>query len=206
MRSFAIALLAMTACGAAAACAQSGARVRSGADPADDRDGVPASARPNVGAARQLDQEGVRSFREGRYADAARYFDGAYRLGGPSSELWNLARSRERLDDAEGATRAIEQYLAQKDLSPQDRSDAEREARILRARPSTLTVATTPAGASITVDGRSISGTSPLSIEIPAGMHTLAVRLDGYAPEARSLEARFGRAVIVSLDLTRARK
>src|ERR1019366_5558773 len=91
-------------------------------------DDVGASARrskPNLEAARELDQQGVRAFRDGRFSDAIRYFLSAYRLGGPSSELWNVARSRERMDDAETAAGAIEQYLAQRDLTSQDRAEAE---------------------------------------------------------------------------------
>lgn len=161
-------------------------------------------SRPDVAAARELDHEGVRSFREGRYADAIRYFRAAFRLGGPSSELWNVARSREKLDDPEQAASAIDEYLAQRDLSPQDRADAEREARSLRARPSVLTVTTNPAGALVLVDGKGPVGATPLSIEIPAGPHTVALRREGYSAETWPIDARFGRAVIVSLDLARA--
>ena len=82
---------------------------------------------PDLEAARELDQQGVRAFRDARFADAIRFFRSAYRLGGPSSELWNIARSRERMDDAEAASTAIVQYLAQPDLGAQDRADAERE-------------------------------------------------------------------------------
>src|SRR5260370_13765526 len=60
--------------------------------------------RTTVDAARELDQEGVRVFRERRYADAIRYFRAAYVLGGPPSELWNIAKCKERMDDAAGAT------------------------------------------------------------------------------------------------------
>src|ERR1700744_293062 len=71
------------------------------ADPAlGHAEGAP---HPTVDAARELDQQGVRSFRAGRYADAIDYFRAAYRLGGPSSELWNIVRCREGMDDAEGA-------------------------------------------------------------------------------------------------------
>jgi hypothetical protein len=195
------ACVATAACLATAACASRPARVPAGAGAADESEWVNSRARANVAAARELDREGVRSFREGRYADAIRYFRTAYRLGGPSSELWNVARTRERLDDPEGAVGAIEQYLAQRDLSAPDRAEAEREARGLRARPSVLTVTTTPPGAVVTVDGKPAAGPTPLSVEIPAGPHTIGVRHDGYAAESRPLEARFGRAVIVSLDL-----
>jgi hypothetical protein len=200
MRIFAIGLLAVTAC------SSGGARGRAASAGADDRDEVQLRGRQNVVAARALDQEGVRSFREGRYADAVRYFRAAHRLGGPSSELWNVARSRERLDDAEGAANAIEEYLAQQDLSRSDRAEAERELRAIRARTSVLTVTTNPAGALVIVDGKQTAGPTPLTVEIPPGAHTIAVRRDGYAAETRSLEARFGRAVIVSLDLAPAPK
>jgi PEGA domain len=159
-----------------------------------------------VEAARELDQNGVRSFRTGRYTDAIAYFRAAYQLGGPSSELWNIVRCREGMDDVEGAASAIDDYLAAKDLLPADRADAEREAQALRARSSTLTVTTTPSGASVTVDGRVVAGATPLSTDLRTGQHTIAVRHDGYLPGTQAVEARFGRAVIVTLDLERAAK
>ncbi len=182
----------------ATSCAPNAARPR---DPASGAGA--AGAHKSLDAARELDQAGVRLFKEGRYADAERHFGAAYRLGGPSSELWNVARCRERLDDAEGAARALEEYLAQRDLAPGDRTEAEREAGALRARPSLLTVTTTPSGAAVTVDGKPIGEPTPVSVEVAAGSHSLTVRRDGYSTETRPLEARFGRAVIVSLELAR---
>jgi hypothetical protein len=189
--------LAAFALVATAACAPAGSRTP---EPRETTRRV----RPELEAARELDQQGVRSFREGRYADAIRYFVAAFRLGGPSSELWNVARSRERMDDAEGAAASIEQYLTQRDLLPQDRAEAERELQALRARASVLTVTTVPAGALVMVDGRPAAGPTPVSIEVHAGPHTLSIHRDGYATEVRPLEARLGRAVIVSLELVRA--
>ena len=168
---------------------------------ADGEPGI--RAHPNVESARELDQEGVRAFRESRYADAIRYFRAAYRMGGPSSELWNLARSQERLDDPESAGASIEEYLTLHDLSPQDRAEAEHELRVLRTRPSNLTVTTTPPGATVIIDGRQALGPTPLSAELSAGSHMISVRRDGFVEAKRSLDARFGRAVIVALDLER---
>jgi PEGA domain len=184
----------------AAACVPSPARAP---DPSED-DGPPRRATPDLEAARELDQQGVRAFRDARFTDAIRFFRAAYRLGGPSSELWNIARSRERMDDPEAASAAIEQYLLQKDLSSQDRADADRELQALRARPSVLTVTTVPSGATVTLDGRPVPSTTPLSLEIRPGAHALSVHHDGYADAAHPVEARFGHAIIVSLDLARA--
>lgn len=191
--------LAVLALLATAACVQPGAR---GPETSDDPLAGHRTA-PDLDAARELDQQGVRAFREGRYSDAIRFFRAAYRLGGPSSELWNVARSRERMDDAESAADAIAQYLAQRDLTPQDRGEADRELQALRARPSILTVITVPPGAVVTVDGKQTAGPTPVSLEVRPGPHTLAVHHDGYAIETRPLESRFGRAVIVWLDLAR---
>ena len=169
-------------------------------------DGLPSRMRADVDGARELDREGVQSFREGRYGDAIRYFRTAYRLGGPSSELWNIARAREKADDFEGADAALREYLERSDLSWQDRSEADREARALRARPSVLTVTTTPAGAVVLIDKRQTGGPTPVSVEVAPGAHSIAVHRDGYVIVTREFEARFGRAVIVSLDLVRSAK
>jgi outer membrane receptor for ferrienterochelin and colicins len=193
--------LAVLALLATAACAQLGAR---GAESPDD-DASDHRGKPDLDAARELDQQGVSAFREGRFSDAIRYFRSAYHLGGPSSELWNVARSRERMDDAETAAAAIEQYLWRGDLSAPDRAEAERELQALRSRPSVLTVITDPPGALVTVDGRQTSGPTPVSQDIHPGPHTLVVHRDGYASESRAIESRFGRAVILRLDLARVR-
>lgn len=161
---------------------------------------------PNVDAARELDQLGVRSFRDGRFADAARYFRAAFDLGGPSTELWNVARSAERRDDLEGAETALDAYVGRPDLTPGDRAEAERELQSLRGRPSTLTVTTTPEGAALAIDGKPGAGTTPFSIEIAPGTHAIEVQKDGFAEATRTIEARLGRAVVVSLDLFRAEK
>src|ERR1700712_2107052 len=53
--------------------------------------------------ARVLDQQGVRAYKEERYNDAIRYFVEARKLGGPSSELWNIAKCHVHLDQPEEA-------------------------------------------------------------------------------------------------------
>jgi hypothetical protein len=186
----------LTIASLAVACSSLGLR------PRDDS----APMRAAVNAARMLDQEGIRSFRDGRYVDAIAYFQAAYAAGGPSSELWNIARSKERMDDAEGAAESIDAYLSHKDLSPQDRAEAEHEAQALRERPCAVTVVTQPAGATVTVDGKPAPGATPLSIEVHGAAHTLVVSRQGYAPETRAIQPRFGRAVIVTLDLARPDK
>lgn len=193
------------ALGSLVAIAGLGCAPRRAARAADDSP-VPAHARPSLEGARELDQQGVKAFEEGRYVDAIRLFRGSQALGGPSSEAWNVARSLERLDDAEGASAAIDEYLAAHDLAAQDRAQAERESRSLKARPSTAVVTTTPPGASVTVDGQPAGGPTPTSFELRPGTHTIALDRPGCRPVSQVVEARFGRAVVVALDLVEARK
>jgi hypothetical protein len=67
-------------------------------------------------------------------------------------------------------------------------------------------VVTEPAGAAVAVDGKPAAGATPLSVEVRPGARTLVVRRDGYAPLTRTIQPRFGRAVIVTLDLARSDK
>jgi PEGA domain len=150
--------------------------------------------------ARALDQQGVRAFREGRYNDAVRYFSEAFKLGGPSSELWNIARSYVKLDQPEAATHELERYLAQSDLSAEDRAGARRELEEIAHRRSTVTIASSPTGAFVAVDGRRI-GKTPTSVDVSAGEHTVAVQREGYPPHLERVVARYGRAIIVDARL-----
>src|SRR5258706_16315894 len=69
--------------------------------PAPKRTGAGALGGSDLDAARELDQQGVRAFAAGRFREAIHFFEEARRLGGPASELWNIARCHERLDEPE---------------------------------------------------------------------------------------------------------
>src|SRR5271170_1632533 len=86
--------------------------------------GGAAASDQDLERARVLDQQGVRAYREERYNDAIRYFEEARKLGGPASEIWNIAKCHERLDEPEEATKYLEEYLDLKGLSPGERGDA----------------------------------------------------------------------------------
>jgi hypothetical protein len=165
---------------------------------------TPASARgkDDLARARVLDGEGVKAFQEGRYNDAIRFFEEAHRLGGPPFELWNIAKCHLRLDQPELAAEVIERYLTTKDLPPDDRKEASDQLDELRRRSSTLTVSSSPTGATVTVDGKPVdSGKTPLSTTLPPGKHSVTVQLENHAPYTRQVEARYGRAVIIDAPL-----
>lgn len=159
----------------------------------------------DVARARVLDREGVRAYKEERYNDAIRYFSEAFKLGGPPSELWNIAKCQERLDNPEEATRELEEYLAQPGLSTADRAEATQQLQEIKHRHSTLTVASSPPGATVYVDGHRAApaGATPLSIDVAPGSHAVTLERAGYEPYTRTVDASYGRAVIVDAQLAR---
>lgn len=185
MRPFALALFASLALLAPSA----GAQARRASD--------------HLARARALDQQGAKAYAEGRYRDAIRYFEEAFRLGGPPFEQWNIAKCYLRLDQPEQAADVLERYLATPNLPPDDQKEAEEQLDQLRKRASTLTVASSPTGASVSVDGKPVEGgTTPLSVQVGPGQHTVAVALPKYAIYTKQVEAKYGRAVILDATLT----
>lgn len=156
----------------------------------------------DITRARVLDGEGVKAFQEGRYNDAIRFFEEAHRLGGPPFELWNIAKCHLRLDQPEQAAEMLERYLETKDLPPDDRKEASEQLDELRRRPSTLTVSSSPAGATVIVDGKTVdAGKTPVSTTVSPGSHIVTVQHENHVPYTRQIEARYGRAVIVDAPL-----
>ena len=62
-------------------------------------------------------------------------------------------------------------------------------------------VTTTPAGAEIFVDGSSTGQFSPARVQMPSGVHTIGLRLNGYQPTRRGVQASEGGTVIISETL-----
>ena len=159
----------------------------------------------DVVRARELDQYGVKAFREGHYRDAIRFFSEAFKLGAPSTELWNIAKCEQKLDEPEEADAALEKYLAQSDLTPRDRADATRELQELRRRPSTLAIDSEPTAARVSIDGKRPPGNAvtPLSTEVTAGKHHVRVDKEGTGVFETDVDARYGRAILVNAKLDR---
>lgn len=150
--------------------------------------------------ARFLDREGARAYADGRYGDAIRYFEEAYRHGGPSFELWNLARCYQRRGDPERAAAMLEKYLATP-IEAKDRAEAEAELGALRKKPSVLTVTSSPMGAEVQIDGKAEAAPTPLSTTVDAGPHVVRVARPGQPAFEIEVVAVHGHALIVHAPL-----
>jgi serine/threonine protein kinase len=59
-------------------------------------------------------------------------------------------------------------------------------------------VETTPKGAEIFVDGTTTGQTTPARVQVPAGLHTVTVKLTGYQPVRRTIQASEGGTVDIT--------
>ncbi|MGA2098518.1 MAG: PEGA domain-containing protein, partial [Candidatus Acidiferrum sp.] len=62
-------------------------------------------------------------------------------------------------------------------------------------------VDTTPKGAEIFVDGKTTGQVSPARIQVPTGLHTVSVKLDGYQQERRTMQASEGGTSNIQVTL-----
>ena len=160
------------------------------------------AATPDLKRARELDQQGVRAFKDGRFKDAITFFSSAFHFGAPPVELWNIAKCHLKLDEPEAAEVSLHQFLEQPDLTAGDRADATRELEELRERPSSLAIDSEPGGATFTIDNSAAArGTTPGSIDIPPGKHHVHVEKEKVGAYDVDVEARLGRALIVQARL-----
>jgi PEGA domain len=158
----------------------------------------------DLARARVLDQQGVRAYREERYNDAIRYFDEARKLGGPPSEIWNIAKCHERLDEPEEATKYLQEYLDLKGLGATDRAEAEEQLHEIQHRHSTVTISSSPSGATVYLEGHRWAGVTPATVDVAPGDHRLTLEEPGYETVERPITAKYGRAVIVDARLSKS--
>lgn len=161
----------------------------------------PKASKEDLSRARALDKEGARAYAEGRYADAVKAFEEAYRLGGPAFELWNIAKCYFRLDQPDQAADYLQRYLSIPNLPKADREEATQQLDSLTKKHSPLTVTSSPPGAQVTIDGKAVEGKTPLSATLPPGAHTVTVRGRSGEPYTQKVEAQFGKPVVVEASL-----
>jgi len=158
-----------------------------------------------VELARVRYRQGVEAYRGGRYRESIDYFLEADRLSPSAALSFNIARAYENIDDPAAALRWYRDYL-RRDPNAKDRADVEGrirafEARLVEKGVQQVTVLSTPAGATVLVDGNPV-GVTPWTSEIPPGPHRLELRRDGYGPAEQSLDLPADHATEVTVTLT----
>ena len=72
----------------------------------------------------------------------------------------------------------------------------------LKALPGKLHIESTPAGASVTVDGKPLPAPTPTDVEAPPGAHTVKFVLDKFEPKEVNVDVKFASPVDVKESLT----
>jgi tetratricopeptide (TPR) repeat protein len=151
-------------------------------------------------AATEEHDRGVRAFAAGRYRQAIELFRRADALKPSAAIAFNVASAYERLGDRAAAAAAYREYL-RRAPDAKDARSVERRIRALKAPAQKVIVHSAPAGASLSIDGKPV-GVTPYTAELETGLHTLEVRLTGFANQARVLEVTPGMPEQLAVVMT----
>jgi tetratricopeptide (TPR) repeat protein len=171
---------------------------------ADDAPSDEAAMEQRRTEAKSKYQQGAEAYSAGRFKDAVDLFLAADRLA-PSAPLsFNIARAYEKLPDDAGALRWYRDYLRR---NP-DATNASTVRPLIAALAESLrkkgvqqlTVLTSPAGATVTMDDQPL-GVTPWTGELKPGEHHLLLSLRGYADVEQNLSLPAAQPLDVNVRL-----
>jgi len=167
----------------------------------------PALADAPATSAREHFENGYALARDGAFEAAIAEFQLAYATSPHFSVLFNLGQAYGAAGRAVEAAHTLERYL---EVGGANVDDAQRRrvselVAYYRRRIGSLHATIRPAGASVVVDGQPV-GTAPLAgpVELSAGLHGVAVTLDGHLPITASVRVIAGETASLAVELTRS--
>lgn len=165
---------------------------------------APAQEDATVKKAKDLFQWAQKLYKQARYAEAISRFEEAYSVRPHPVIYFNIGKCYEQLGETAKALRAYRDYLRllpdAKDRETVNDAIANLERRLREKGQQQLMVFADPPSARISVDGKEL-GSSPASVELVAGNHTLLVQADGYERVERSFVMQVTRATEMTITL-----
>jgi tetratricopeptide (TPR) repeat protein len=135
-------------------------------------------------------KRGSELYSAGQYRDAVAAFMAADKLAPSAALSFNIALAYEKLDDTSGALRWYRDYLRRNPRAPNaagvESRVSELSLKLGRRGQQQLTVVSTPDGARLEIDGRSV-GVTPFTGELPLGPHRVRLERSGYRDTEREL-------------------
>src|SRR5262245_1514057 len=119
-------------------------------------------------------------YERGRYPDAAREFEEAYRLSNRPELLYNMGKSYDGAGDAARALTAYRRFLGAVKQSP-DRAVVEARIAALGKVVGRLNVQSSVEEAAVKIDGAAIGNVPVAMVELNPGPHAIEVSKEGYA-------------------------
>jgi tetratricopeptide (TPR) repeat protein len=146
-------------------------------------------------------------YEHGRYVDAAREFEEAYRLSPRAPLLYNVGKSYDGANDLARALDAYRRFLEAAPGDNPDRGEVGRRVELLTTLVGTLTLHNPVDGSAVTVDGAA-AGTTPLTtpLLVNPGRHQLALSRERYATFRRAINVPVGGVVYVEVQQVEAVK
>lgn len=150
--------------------------------------------------ARLAFEAGSKAFTEEQFDLAVSEFKKAYAIiPSPHAEYW-IAVSMDKADpetkDPKALAAAYEIFLTNPGANhvgtEQVATSKVRLSELRKSLPATVTIVSTPEGASVTVNGEAKPGVTPLTLELPAGTHQVALNLAGHDTTNVSVNAEGG--------------
>lgn len=165
----------------------------------------PAAGEPTDDArarAKSLFERGVAAYEGARYAEALASFQEAFRLRPHPLVRVNIANCYDKLGKPLEALFHFDQFLASDVPTTAQRQEVVAATERLRKQLGSVIVRVTPDGAIVTFDGGE-QRRAPLlePIQLPAGAHSLEVRLDGYQSVQRSFTVPGGSSLELEVVL-----
>jgi hypothetical protein len=155
-------------------------------------------------AAREAYSAGEKSFKSGDYSGAFDQFKKAYELIPNIHAKYWMAMAQSYGDDKTAAYDNLVAIFEAPDKSKlgDDKLDAANgRLEELKKTPASLTVTSTPAGATVSVDGAAKPGETPATLNITAGAHHITVMKPGYELYETDVTAKPGQKMDQTVEL-----
>jgi hypothetical protein len=166
---------------------------------------APVSAQSKMEQARDQFRKGRSLYEEGKFEQAAEAFIEAYELSDRSELLFNIGQAYRKADELSKAEEYFQKYLNKKPNAKNADSVVETVIQIqqeLAARMASLKVQTKSPGRQVFVDGESEPRcTTPCSVSITPGEHTLTLRGEGAKPLEQKVNVNKGATGTMELAL-----
>jgi len=164
--------------------------------------GAGAAAKPNVGDAKKSFASGEAKIKANDFAGALADFQAADAIKSAPQTARYIGLAQDKLGNHADAVTAYERFLA--DVPPKMTKEAdEAKARVaeIKAMPGKLHIETTPAGATVTIDGKPASSPTPVDTEAAPGHHTLHLSADGRVAQDKEIDVTFASKQDVRVEL-----
>lgn len=142
---------------------------------------------------------GKAAFEKGDFAASLVEFQAAYDAKPHPTVLKSIAECQASLGDLVGAISTLEGYLA--DEFATDKPEVQKRLDAIKAMLATVEVTSEPTGASISLDGRATGLSTPATVQVGAGTHTLTFELEQHETLARDVTVAKGDMSLVAVSL-----